>query len=482
MVVNASLNEFITTNFSDEYKHHLSEIWGLTPSESSPFESNPLLRLQFSRWRETIYLFTKIFCKIAGRSIIPTTLDALKALCLARTNQSNSNNHTTMRLPQDPLLPTLQRLWYDSVRVWACHIYAYATPTLNAIDSLIRCAPLVEVGAGTGYWTKMIENRVMAIHQSDRGQEFGISCLPQHLVIQAFDKDPPGCRLNCYHGQSHSWTSTISQATAIDSIVTAHRRLNSKGKRTPLSLFLCYPPPDSDMALQSLRHYISLEGHTVCYVGEYRGDTGTKSFEKLLESSFSCIKEVLLPNWGDTAYSLTIWKRRESINSAPLIGHPSRKCVVCGLCSDKSFRCRVTYSVTFCSENCATTSRGKDIFYQELTYRCLYEKYHSCENSEVAVSSSGISSESKTKKRKKREKLRKLRKVVESQVEISSTTTASTPLVEDSDDSDAEDIRTQLKKYRSEHQSQQRLEITSAGSGVSDSQRIELTPQWFMSL
>lgn len=478
-ILNAALNEFITTNFSDEYKHHISERWGLFPtasgSPSSPFDSNPLLRLQFSRWRETIYLFTKIFPIIGDKSTIPVSFNELKTLCLAAPNPENGN-HATMRLSGDPLLPHLHRLWFDSVRVWACHLYAYATPTPNAIDSLVKCMPLVEVGAGTGYWTMMIENRLREIQETDVGNKLRLPAFPFPLLIQGFDKDPTGTRSNSYHGQSRAWTSTISQGNALDSITTANRRLNTKGAHTQLSLFLCYPPPDSDMALQSLRQYISMDGHTVCYVGEYRGDTGTKSFEKLLESAYSCLQEISLPNWGDTAYNLTIWKKK---GSGSLLRHPSRKCRVCDQYVERPYRCRITYAVTFCCENCAASSRGKDIHCQELSYRCLYRKEQGHEP--VKGLDPQPQESASMKKRKKRE--------------ISPTQEEAAPrrrAARESDDSDSEveDIRTQLKKFRREqqHQTQQSQlhdppqDIRRHHPVVTQLDRIELIPQWFMTL
>jgi hypothetical protein len=427
---------------------------------------------------------------------LASSLSSLRSACLegsaAKSQEMNSSSsHATMRLSGDPLLPTLQRLWFDSVRIWSCHLYAYATPTPAAIDALIRCSPLVEVGAGTGYWTKMIEQRAAAIQERGLEKECGMTSLPLSVVIQAFDKDPTASRANSYHGRSRSWSLTISPGNSRDSILSAHRRLcnsdscSSGSTSTPLSLFLCYPPPDSEMALQTLRQFLSLNGQTVCYVGEYRGDTGSRPFEKLLESTFDCAEEITLPNWGDTAYSLTIWRKRvgsegegatvTEIVGRGAVGHPCRRCCVCGGQSSKRevSRCRVSYAVSFCGGVCAGTTRGKEIYRQELSYRCLYYGRSSDSQAEDLRESAPLPVAAVSgKKRKKSNKL--VRELPRSDSE-----------------SETEDIRTQLKRYRQGLERGERdstsASTQTASAGKSEPrqaqhQEIEFSSQWFMTL
>jgi hypothetical protein len=73
------------------------------------------------------------------------------------------------------------------------------------------------------------------------------------------------------------------------------------------NLFLCYPPPHDDMAFNCLRFF---QGEHVIHVGEWQGDTGDRRFERELETRFKLVTEHLLPNWGNSAYSLTVWKRK----------------------------------------------------------------------------------------------------------------------------------------------------------------------------
>ena len=46
--------------------------------------------------------------------------------------------------------------WRDHQREWACRLYAYATPDNATLNFLMKHGPLVEVGAGTGYWASLL--------------------------------------------------------------------------------------------------------------------------------------------------------------------------------------------------------------------------------------------------------------------------------------------------------------------------------------
>jgi hypothetical protein len=514
--LNSALHAFISDSFSEEFKQRISETWGLVPSKTSslpyppPFETNPLLRLQFARWRETVFLFTK---ELPG--LLPSSLSNLRALCLTFESPSlpSPAPHATMRLPRDPLLPSLQRLWFDAVRVWSCHLYAYATPTPQAIDALLRCAPLVEVGAGTGYWTSLVEQRAAALRESgDLASQCGVAVasLPLSLVIQAFDKDPPtSSRANSYHGRSRAWSPTLSAGNATDSLLAAHRQLLSSSfsspdlregqgqgaATTPLSLLLCYPPPDSDMALRSLRQYLSLGGQTVAHVGEYRGDTGTRPFERLLETVFDCQQEVLLPNWGDTAYALTIWRRRaegqDDRGAAQGLGefpHPCRRCSVCGGSPRQMHRCRVSAALSFCGAECAGSVRARELYSQEMSYRCLLWRGR---EDKVTVTPTKLTSQAVSavspgevkdgpqpsqgsEMHKKRKKRRKPSLLDEQQAKKPSS---------DAESSD-EDIRSQLKRYRAEKGGGGNGQGVALplGPPAEEGDKVVFSSQWFMAL
>jgi hypothetical protein len=65
------------------------------------------------------------------------------------------------------------------------------------------------------------------------------------------------------------------------------------------------------MALDSLEAF---QGNIIIHVGEFNGDTGTRKFESHLYNLFNLETLISLPNWSNTCYSLSIWKRKSQIN------------------------------------------------------------------------------------------------------------------------------------------------------------------------
>lgn len=221
---NEVLKEYIEDNFSADYKQLISEVFGFLDTTFLPFQHNPLLLLHFARWRESVCLLTR-------SAQISTDLPTLLSLCSPTTP-----THASMKIAGDPLLPPLTRLWNDSCRVWACHLYAYATPCPAALDALARRAPLVEVGAGTGYWAHCLRRRHLSIK------------------LTAFDKNPPSAapshRSNGYHGRAAAWSSVLRGGA------------EEAGRHAGAALFLCYPPPDSG---ESLAGCLDVQ----CFAGDY---------------------------------------------------------------------------------------------------------------------------------------------------------------------------------------------------------------------
>ena len=86
-------------------------------------------------------------------------------------------------------------------------------------------------------------------------------------------------------------------------------------------MLLCYPPPNSRMALDVISQF---KGTYFALVGEFAGDTGTQEFEKVLNDDWELLENIELPNFGNTCYTLTMWKRSRLIAEWPL------KCAGCG--------------------------------------------------------------------------------------------------------------------------------------------------------
>jgi hypothetical protein len=162
---------------------------------------------------------------------------------------------------------------------WAARLdlaqrYSYVLPDAHLVTALRELGPLVEMGAGTGYWA-----RELRAHGVD---------------VVAFDQAPTdGDADNRYHGRTPTWTQVLQ---GDQTVLTEHA-----GR----ALFLCWPPLFSSLG-DCLRHY---EGNTVAWLG----DGGYRTARLLnLETMFEL--EEMHPARAvdpdpDNAAALGIWRR-----------------------------------------------------------------------------------------------------------------------------------------------------------------------------
>lgn len=111
--------------------------------------------------------------------------------------------------------------------------YSYVLPDERTLSTLAGLGPLVEVGAGTGYWAFRLRAR-------------GVD-------VVAIDEAPPdGERTNRYHARTASWSEVIAGD---------HTMLTRYPDR---ALFLCWPPLFSRLG-ECLTYY---GGGVVALVGD----------------------------------------------------------------------------------------------------------------------------------------------------------------------------------------------------------------------
>lgn len=124
--------------------------------------------------------------------------------------------------------PLLGR-WRDSVRDLPCNIYSYATLTETNLDTIVDfctrrgAGGVVEMGAGTGYVSRLL---------SDRG-----------LNVSAYDIALSG---NEYHGHVSPYFDVVEGDV---------RKLRG-GDVDDKALLLCYPPPDNSMGEDALNAFV----------------------------------------------------------------------------------------------------------------------------------------------------------------------------------------------------------------------------------
>jgi hypothetical protein len=158
--------------------------------------------------------------------------------------------------------------------------YAFAIPNDEAIAALVALSPIIEIGAGRGYWASLL-------------RAAGANVL-------AFDTYPKE------YGQGHNgWWQPGKGGEAWTTIL---RGGPERASRYPgRTLFLCWPPM-SDMAARALRAY---RGQAVAHVGEGSGGcTADSAFHAALERDWVVESEIVIPQWDSIHDELTIYRRK----------------------------------------------------------------------------------------------------------------------------------------------------------------------------
>ena len=154
------------------------------------------------------------------------------------------------------------------LRRLAVHCFAWAVPTDEAVKAIASYGDVVEVGAGRGYWARLI---------ADVGVD-----------VAAFDL------------QVENKLYYEVQAGGVDSV-------EGCGDRT---LLLCWPPYSKPMAHEALLAYEKAGGRCIVYVGEGRGGcTGTDRFHSFLEERWRCVEDLTIPQWWGLHDYLSVWER-----------------------------------------------------------------------------------------------------------------------------------------------------------------------------
>jgi hypothetical protein len=158
-------------------------------------------------------------------------------------------------------------------------LFSWAVPSEEALERLARHGPLVECGAGMGYWTALLQAR-------------GVDAL-------AYDSRPPGAKQrNAYHKHARKPWTRIQRGSS----VSAARRHRDR------TLLLCWPPYDDDAAsYKALRAY---GGDVVIHIGERgEGATGSVRFHRELELNWTLVEEVELPHWPRLRDTVSVYRR-----------------------------------------------------------------------------------------------------------------------------------------------------------------------------
>jgi hypothetical protein len=151
--------------------------------------------------------------------------------------------------------------------------WGFSIPCMEAIDALGRYAPIVEIGAGTGYWTALL-------------QSAGVDAI-------ATDKTASGDLGYGFHAGRHAQVSEMSAEDAV-----LHH-----AARTP---FCSWPTQGENWALTAVSR-LSPE-RVVAFVGG--SATGTPELVRFLSKNFDLIEDVEIPQFPGCDDRLVIYRRR----------------------------------------------------------------------------------------------------------------------------------------------------------------------------
>ncbi|HEY9555824.1 MAG TPA: hypothetical protein VIR58_03755 [Acidimicrobiales bacterium] len=180
--------------------------------------------------------------------------------------------------------------------------YAYGVPTEEALDAIAAVSPagVVELGAGSGYWARLLHER-------------GVD-------VVAYDRWPPPSSDNRFVDDVTPWFPVRS---GDETVVAGH------ADRT---LLLVWPTKNEVWPADALTRFHAAGGTTVVFVGEGPGGrTGDNVLHALLGAYGAClactlgvldepcvcqiqplwrlVRLVTIPQWGDADDSCLIYER-----------------------------------------------------------------------------------------------------------------------------------------------------------------------------
>lgn len=153
--------------------------------------------------------------------------------------------------------------------------YSWAIPDEAALLTIMKYAPLVEIGAGTGYWAALLRNR--------------------GANVIAYDANLAESGRNGFIFKSEGWSEVLS---GTESVAAYH---------PDRTLFICWPPDKDPMAFRAVAKY---KGRTLIYIGEESpGCTGDDDFHRLIQNEWKLQERVDLPRWHLIRDSLFVYTR-----------------------------------------------------------------------------------------------------------------------------------------------------------------------------
>lgn len=161
-------------------------------------------------------------------------------------------------------------------RYFCTRFYSWAIPTEEALECITEFGPILEVGAGNGYWAYLLQN-------------MGVD-------VVAVDRHPPRPESKNVYGHNTRYTHV--------------RKGNSRAplKYPGRTLMLCWPPYATPLAYDALRSY---SGEYLIYIGEGTGGcNGDDRFFNALHDDWKHVRYQSIPQWPGIHDGLNVYRRK----------------------------------------------------------------------------------------------------------------------------------------------------------------------------
>lgn len=175
--------------------------------------------------------------------------------------------------------------------------YGFGIPDEMALAAIARYAPIVEMGAGTGYWARCLRERgIDALAYDELGEQWQTWFRP--LVLRDTEISRGLRTLVSQPDQPRSdpvrWTEVLKGGPKV---------LAEHARRT---LMLCWPDPWSGFDRAALREYL---GDVIVVGDPGHGGTGSEGFGPLLHRAWEPVEEADIPRWFNSNDRLVVYQR-----------------------------------------------------------------------------------------------------------------------------------------------------------------------------
>lgn len=172
-----------------------------------------------------------------------------------------------------------------------CRTYSWAIPDPESLAFLAQWVnePVVEMGAGTGYWAWQLS-------------QMGFD-------IVAYDQDPPHVSgKNHWHSPRNGAEGDLTNETRSTFFPVQEGTPESLKSHAERILFLCWPPYDDTMAFHCLENYA---GNRIVYIGEGSGGcTADDAFHERLEQEWQEVASHRPVQWFGIHDYITVYLRK----------------------------------------------------------------------------------------------------------------------------------------------------------------------------